>query len=99
LLEILQFTGGLIVAYFSKDLLLYSILSKLYQVNQPNSKKKMSETRSKARNLDITNSGEKDVDKSQIKLNRTSKVSKVKVIPNLIIFRSGQSLIRHRIEN
>jgi hypothetical protein len=35
--EILQVTGGLIVGYFSRDLFLYSILTKLYQVNRPNS--------------------------------------------------------------
>jgi hypothetical protein len=78
LFEILQITGSLIVGYFSRDLLLYSILSKLYQVNQPNSVKIMPKTVLEKINIDAAVI-EENIDNSGIGINPSLVASEVKV--------------------
>jgi hypothetical protein len=79
LFEILQITGSLIVVYFSRDLLLYSLLSKLYQVYQPNSENIMPLNVLKASDVHVTAPDDKSIDNSSIGLHPTSKAFKSKV--------------------
>jgi hypothetical protein len=89
--EILRISGGLIVCYLSKDLFLYSLLSKLYQVNQPDPEKTIHEN-SKTENLEIIDIDEGDVGNSNTEIKPTLTTSYGKVRIPFLVFRSPQNL-------